>query len=138
MATTNGHNPQTHFGLIIDNEDVFPSESFDVFSPIAQTVVHEAPAATKEQALKAVESAEAAFETWRDSTPLERRTILLRAAQILEESKAELVGSMRKETGAKPSWAAFNIKTGIQFVQEAAGIATQIKGELLQSNDHGS
>jgi acyl-CoA reductase-like NAD-dependent aldehyde dehydrogenase len=62
---------------------------------------------------------------------------LNRAVEILESRKNELVNAMVSETGAKPSWAAFNIKTGIQFVMEGAGMATQVKGELLQSNDKG-
>ncbi|KAL4738493.1 aldehyde dehydrogenase domain-containing protein [Aspergillus similis] len=42
------------------------------------------------------------------------------------------------ETGAKPTWAAFNIKLGTEFVMEAAGMVTQIKGEMLPSNHKGT
>jgi acyl-CoA reductase-like NAD-dependent aldehyde dehydrogenase len=108
-----------------------------VLDPITKDIVHTAPSATEKQAIQAVESAELAFETWRNSTPIERRIVLNRAVEILESRKNELVNAMVSETGAKPSWAAFNIKTGIQFVMEGAGMATQVKGELLQSNDKG-
>jgi len=128
---------EARFGLIINGEDVSTKDTFEVLSPTKQTIVHKAPTATEEQAIQAVEDAETAFEEWRDSTPLERRTILLRAAHILEERKDELVAAMVQETGAKPSWAAFNIKTGLGFVHEAAGMTTQVKGEILQSNDKG-
>jgi acyl-CoA reductase-like NAD-dependent aldehyde dehydrogenase len=130
-------NRKSSFGLVIDGADISTSEDFHVFDPITKSIVHSAPSATEKQAIHAVESAEAAFETWRDSTPLERRTILNKAVEILESRKDELVNAMVSETGAKPSWAAFNIKTGIQFVMEGAGMATQVKGELLQSNDKG-
>lgn len=138
LSTANGASDRkSSFGLVIDGDDINTSEEFHVLDPITKDVVHTAPSATEKQAIQAVESAEVAFETWRDSTPLERRTILNRAVEILESRKDELVNAMVSETGAKPSWAAFNIKTGIQFVMEGAGMATQVKGELLQSNDKG-
>ena len=125
------------FGVVIDNRDVNTSGEFQVLDPITKEAVHAAPNATEKEAVQAVESAENAFETWRDSTPIERRTILNRAAEILGRRKDELVNAMVRETGAKRSWAAFNITTGIQFVMEGAGMVTQIKGELIQSNDRG-
>jgi acyl-CoA reductase-like NAD-dependent aldehyde dehydrogenase len=125
------------FGLIIDNEDITTSKRFSVPDPLTQEAVHSAPTGSVEDAVRAVESAEKAFEAWAESTPIERRTILNKAVEILTSRKDELIEAMVKETGAKSSWAAFNIKTGLGFVMEAAGIATQIKGELLQSNDKG-
>ncbi|KAJ5151193.1 uncharacterized protein N7482_010445 [Penicillium canariense] len=122
-----------YFGLIIDNVDVTNGQTFPVLNPITGATLHAAPAATKEEAIQAVESAGRAFETWRDTTPIQRREILNKAVHILQERKDELVGAMVKETGAKPSWAEFNIKTGIQFVMEGAGMVTQVKGELLPS-----
>lgn len=125
------------FGLVINNSDVSTREDFQVLDPISGNIVHNAPAATEKDAIQAVDSAEEAFQTWRNSTPLERRKILNKAAEILESRKDELISAMVSETGAKPSWAAFNIKTGIEFVLEGAGMVTQVKGELLQSNDKG-
>ncbi|KAH8889271.1 salicylaldehyde dehydrogenase [Thozetella sp. PMI_491] len=126
------------FGIVIDGQDITTPETFSVLDPVTRNIVHWAPSATESDAIRAVETADAAFETWREATPLERRNIMLKAVEILQGRKDELVKAMVAETGAKPSWAAFNIKTGIEFVQEAAGMATQIKGELLQSNDRGT
>ena len=138
-STANGtSHHKSSFGLVVNGADISTTEDFHVFDPITKDIVHSAPAATEKQAIQAVESAETAFESWRESTPLERRTILNKAVEILESRKDELVNAMVNETGAKPSWAAFNIKTGIQFVMEGAGMATQVKGELLQSNDKGT
>ncbi|KIW10080.1 hypothetical protein PV08_11040 [Exophiala spinifera] len=133
-----GSHSGSTFGLIIDNKDVNCGDVFEVLDPISQAPVHLAPAAVEEQAVAAVKSADIAFETWRDSTPLERRSLLLKAAEILQSRKDELVHAMVSETGAKASWAAFNIKTGIEFVLENAGMTTQVKGEILQSNHQGT
>jgi acyl-CoA reductase-like NAD-dependent aldehyde dehydrogenase len=133
----NGPRGSTHFSLIIDGKDVPASETFDVYESTTGDVVHSAPAASAEQAVAAVESADRAFETWRDSTPIERRSILNKAVEILQKRKDELVDAMVRETGAKPSWCAFNVKVGIEFVMEGAGMVTQIKGDILPSNDKG-
>jgi acyl-CoA reductase-like NAD-dependent aldehyde dehydrogenase len=133
--TVNG--PQAHFGLLINGADVHPQKTFPVLDPITQKPVHAAPAATEDDATRAVETAEAAFESWRESTPLDRRNIMLKAAGIFQERCDELVQSLKRETGAKASWAAFNMKHATELVHEAAGMVTQIKGELLQSNGKG-
>jgi len=125
------------FGLTVDNIDTGTSTTFEVYDPLSGEVVHAAPAASVQDGIRAVESAERAFASWRHSTPLEKRTIFNKAALLLQERKTEFVNAMVKETPALASWAAFNISTAIQFVQEAAGIVTQIKGEILPSNDKG-
>lgn len=94
----------TKFSLIIDGKNVATQETFDVYEGTTGNVVHDAPAATVEHALAAVESAERAFESWRESTPIERRTILNKAVEILQQRKDELVNAMIRETGAKPTW----------------------------------
>lgn len=126
------------FGLLIDNLDVSTQDSFPVRDSISTSLVHTAPSATVEQSIQAVESAEKVFQEWRNTTPIERRTILNRAAQIMQERKDELIQAMMKETGAKPAWAAFNYSTGLQFIMEGAGMTTQVKGELLPSNERGT
>jgi acyl-CoA reductase-like NAD-dependent aldehyde dehydrogenase len=98
-STANGSTDRkSSFGLVIDGADISTAEKFLVFDPISKDIVHSAPSATEKQAIQAVESAETAFETWRDSTPLERRTILNKAVEILESRKDELVNAMVSET----------------------------------------
>jgi acyl-CoA reductase-like NAD-dependent aldehyde dehydrogenase len=134
---SNGHREKPQFSLIIDGKDVPTSETYDVYESTTGNVLHSAPAATVEQAVAAVESADKAFHSWRKSTPIERRTILNKAVEILTRRKDALIDAMVRETGAKPSWCAFNVKTGIEFVMEGAGMVTQIKGDILPSNDKG-
>ncbi|KAF4423764.1 Vanillin dehydrogenase [Fusarium acutatum] len=134
----NPTNDEAKFGLIIDGQRKFVPRSFPVLDPITQRKIHFAPAADVNDALEAVRAAEVAFEAWQDSTPLERRTIMLKAADIIRKRSSELVEAMVLETGAKQSWATFNIETCVQLIHEAAAMATQIKGELLQSNSKGT
>ncbi|KAF5240310.1 hypothetical protein FANTH_9570 [Fusarium anthophilum] len=128
---------EAKFDLIINGQRRPVVRSFPVLDPVSQREIHLAPAADENDALAAVNAAEVAFETWRDSTPIERRTIMLKAADVMRKRSDELVEAMVLETGAKKSWASFNIETCIQLIHEAAAMATQIKGELQQSNSKG-
>ena len=111
--------------------------TFPVYSPVTGKVIYQAASAGFADVNEALTAAKKSFESWRDSTPLERRNIFLKAAAIIERRMPDFIGSMIKETGAKRSWATFNSKLGLDNVQEAASMATQIKGEILQSNTPG-
>ncbi len=54
---------------------------------------------TVEQASKAVEIAAAAFPDWRDTDPVRRADVLVRAARIMRERRDELSGIVIKENG---------------------------------------
>ncbi|KAL6357086.1 hypothetical protein LRP88_10704 [Fusarium phalaenopsidis] len=135
METSTRNVPR--FTLSTGQEDFGGMSTFEVLDPITQQVVHHAPAATEEHAIRTVERAEAAFATWKDSTPWQRRQIFLRAAAIIGSRQHELIDAMIRETGAKKPWAEMNVSLGIQFVLEGAAMATQVKGELLPSNEKG-
>ena len=122
--------------LIINGQLRAASDSgtFSVYSPVTGLAIYEAASASAVDIEEALTTAQGAFNTWRDSTPLERRAIFLKAADIIKRRMSEFVDSMIKETGAKSSWASFNAKVGLESIQEAASMATQIKGEILQSN----
>lgn len=45
---------------------------------------------------------------------------------------------MKEEIGATEAWARFNIKLASEMLVEAAGLTTQIKGEIIPSNRPGS
>ncbi|KAM6529315.1 hypothetical protein FALCPG4_007454 [Fusarium falciforme] len=125
------------FTLTTGEEALGVINTFEVHDPITQKVVHLAPAATEEHAIRAVQDAETAFATWKDSTPWERRQIFLKAAEIIRCRQDELVQAMMEETGAKREWAEMNVQNGVQFVLEGAAMTTQVKGEVLQSNEKG-
>jgi acyl-CoA reductase-like NAD-dependent aldehyde dehydrogenase len=141
MVSTNGVNAGSgsdNFGIVIGNKDITTSSRFEVPDPITGKAVHNAPAATEQDAISAVESAKAAFPAWSETTPIERRTIFNKALEIFLSRKDEIVAAMVRETGAKASWAAFNVKIGAEFIMEGAAMATQINGSILQSNDKGT
>ena len=112
--------------------------SFERANPITGEVATRAAAASTADALAAADAAAAAFPGWSATAPGERRRLLLAAAQALLERGDDIVDAMKQEIGATEAWARFNIKLASEMLVEAAGLTTQIKGEIIPSNRPGS
>ena len=97
-----------------------------------------APAATPQDAVAAVEAAAAAFPAWSQTSPGERRALLLKAAHSLEAKAADFAAAMAAEIGASGIWAGFNVHLAADMLVEAASLTTQISGEVIPSNVPGS
>lgn len=126
--------------LIIDNkpQDAAAGSTFERTHPLSGDVVTRGAAATVDDGLSAVESAAAAFETWSQTGPSERRAIMLKAADIMEQRTPELIEAMGAEVGAAPLWAGFNGFLTSNLLREAAGLATQIQGETIPTDKPGA
>ncbi len=74
--------------------------TFEDRDPFTGDVVALVPAGSREDAARAVEAAAAAFPAWSQSLPAERQAIFLKAADILESRRDEVVGQLARETGA--------------------------------------
>jgi acyl-CoA reductase-like NAD-dependent aldehyde dehydrogenase len=126
--------------LIIDNEarDARDGRTFERRNPLSGDVVTEGAAASVEDALDAVESAATAFITWSTTGPSERRAVMLKAAQLMEQRTPEFIETMMSEVGAAGLWAGFNSFLTSQLFLEAAGLATQIQGETIPTDKPGA
>lgn len=127
-------------GLLIANEDqhAVGGAVFDRRNPISGEVATRAAAATVEDAKRAADAAAAAFPEWSTSAPKQRRKILLKAADLLESKGPLFVQAMGAEIGATAGWAMFNVMLAADNLREAAGLVTQIKGEVIPSDRPGS
>ena len=77
--------------LWIAGQEVTTSTTFDVVSPSNSEKVWSSSSCSTKEAVQAVEAAQKAFLKWRKVKPAEVRKILLKAADILEERKEELM-----------------------------------------------
>lgn len=127
-------------GLLIENEnqEATGGATFERMNPISGEVATRAAAATVEDARRAADSAAAAFPAWSTTAPRERRKILLKAADLLESKGDQFVAAMGAEIGATAGWAMFNVMLASDMLREAAGLVTQINGEIIPSNRPGS
>ena len=126
--------------MLINGERVQASNGavFERRNPLDGSVATRAPAATVDDARRAVDAAAAAFPSWAAMGPTERRALLMRAAQALEAKGAALAAAMAAETGASALWAGFNVHLAASGLQEAAAMVTQIAGEIIPSDVPGS
>jgi acyl-CoA reductase-like NAD-dependent aldehyde dehydrogenase len=111
--------------------------NFDRLNPVTGEVASTTPAMSVAEALAVADRAAAAFEGWSQSGPSQRRTLLLRAASMLEQRADLLVAAMAAETGATAAWAMFNIMLATGMLREAAALTTQISGEVIPSDKPG-
>lgn len=111
--------------------------TFDRRDPVRGDVASRAVAATLADAEAAANAAAAAFAGWSGTPPTERRAVLNRAADLIEQRTGEFTDAMTVETGASTQWVRFNCKLGAAMLREAAAMTTQIGGEVVPSDRPG-
>ncbi|HEY7641340.1 MAG TPA: aldehyde dehydrogenase [Steroidobacteraceae bacterium] len=126
--------------LLINNEDVNAARgaTFDRVNPLTGEVATRAAAATIADAYAAANAAQVAFPAWSETGPTQRRTLLLRAAEVLRERAPLFADAMLNETGATGAWAGFNVMLAANMLQEAAALTTRVCGQVIPSDRPGS
>lgn len=111
---------------------------FERRNPLTEQAVTRAAAASPEDADAAVAAAQAAFPAWAALGPNERRTRLLKAAELMASRADQFVAAGQGETGAMPNWYGFNVHLAAGILREAACMTTQITGQIIPSDLPGS
>ncbi len=126
-------------GMLVENTERGASNgaTFERRNPVTGEVVTRAAAATVEDARAAVDAAAAAFPAWSRTGPGERRAVLLKAAELLDARAGEVTSRMMAETGCIAPWGGFNAMLAAGMLREAAGMTTQIAGEVIPSDKPG-
>lgn len=75
------------------------NRTYDILNPYNLSVVASVRLATKEQLEETFEIAKQAQKSWAKSTVVERREVLHKAAQYLNENREEIVNTIVRETG---------------------------------------
>jgi acyl-CoA reductase-like NAD-dependent aldehyde dehydrogenase len=122
----------------IGGEWVTGGELFDVYNPYDGTVVARVPAGTRADAARAVDAAAAAFPAWADLPPAEKQTLFLRAADIVERRRAEIVALLAAETGCAGAFAGFQVLTAIRLLRQASNWGYLPAGEVIRSDIPGT
>ncbi|CAI7590711.1 unnamed protein product [Penicillium glandicola] len=117
--------------LIINGHEETTPTTFPVTSPYTNTTIWTASAATPQDAIRAVEAADAAFPSWSQTKPTVRRDILLKAADILEARLDTNAEYMRQEMGADVGASAgFVVPLAVRMLREVASRITSICGSV--------
>jgi acyl-CoA reductase-like NAD-dependent aldehyde dehydrogenase len=126
--------------LLINGEylDATQGKTYDCIDPITEQPASRAAAASSKDAIAAANAAAAAFTDWSLTGPGTRRSILLKAADLLEARSQEFVAAMQAETGSSAVWAGFNCHLAAGHMREAAAMTTFITGDVIPSDKPGS
>jgi acyl-CoA reductase-like NAD-dependent aldehyde dehydrogenase len=108
--------------------------TFDVFNPFTGDVVVQAPAGGREDAERAIAAAAAAAESWGKTPPGVRQAIFLKAADVLESRRDEIVAQLASETGATFGFSMFQMGFVPGLFRQAAGAAYAPTGQILPSD----
>lgn len=87
--------------------DAASGETLDVINPANAQIIAKVPKSASEDVDRAVDAAEAAFATFRKTTPQDRSLMLLRIADLIE-SRADEFGRLESANAGKPVGAAID------------------------------
>lgn len=133
-TTTTGKIP---IPLLIDNQSIITDNQFKVQNPATNQIAGLCVGATVDDAIHAVDSAKAAFAPWSKTTPYARRDILLRAADIMQSRKEELIAYQIEETGAGRLFSEKTFDLGVSFMRDTAGRIPSIEGAVPSVSENG-
>ncbi len=125
--------------FIIDGVNVgaVSGSTFTRRDPVTGAVASEAAAASEADVATVVEAAHRAFPAWSQTGPSERRALLLKSADLLEQRTADFAKAMTEEIGATGPWGGFNVFFAATLLREAAALTTQVTGEIIPSDKPG-
>jgi 1-pyrroline dehydrogenase len=108
--------------------DAASGETLDVENPANGQVIAKVPGSSAEDVDRAVNAAEQAFATWKDTTPQDRSLILLKIADSLEAA-ADEIGRIESQNAGKPVGAAIDeISVCVDLFRFFAGAARVPEG----------
>lgn len=116
-----------------DDNTIFP-----VISSTTEKPVHYALSASVEDAATVCASAGKAFQSWKRSTPMQRRDIIEKVAQIYKRDTEEFIRLQHVETSSTESWARFGIMTTMNNLREIAAQGSRIAGTIPPSEKPGA
>jgi acyl-CoA reductase-like NAD-dependent aldehyde dehydrogenase len=114
--------------------DAGSDRTYDDLDPFTGDVVATAAAGGAEDAERAIEAAAAAFEGWRGTPPAERQRVFLKAADLLEERREEVVSMLARETGATFGFGVFQSFFVPNLFRQSAALAYAPMGQIIPSD----
>lgn len=102
------------------------NRTYDILNPYDRSVVASVRLATKEQLEKTFEIAKQAQKEWAKSTVEQRREVLHKAAQYLNENREEIVNTIVRETGGTLLKANVEHHLTLEFLEESIKYADEI------------
>ncbi len=121
--------------LLINGEKVqsAASEWLDVLNPASQEVVARVPMASVEEVDKAVASAKAAFQSWRNTSQGTRMRVMLKLQQLVRDNTQKLAELITLEHGKTLPDAEGEVGRGLEVIEHACSIVSLQLGEYAEN-----
>lgn len=118
----------------LNNEfvDSATSQWIDLKDPATNRLVTRVPQSTSEEMKAAVDSAEKAFQSWKRTSIMSRQQVIFRLTALIRENMDRLAANIVLEQGKTFADAKGDVLRGLQVVETACGITTQMPGEVLE------
>ena len=107
--------------------------TIDNFNPYNNELINTYKGASKQDVDDAFSAAKEVSKTWSKTYPLERRDLMLRAANILMQRKDEFADWIIKEVGGTKLKAEVEITQSYNMLIESAGYPTRVNGLTIPS-----
>ncbi|MFN3017147.1 CoA-acylating methylmalonate-semialdehyde dehydrogenase [Vibrio coralliilyticus] len=109
------------------------NEWVEVTNPATSEVIAKLPCATEQEMEQAIQNAAEVFKSWKEVAVSERARLMLRYQHLLKEHHDELAELLSKETGKITIDAKGDVWRGIEVVEQAANIASNMMGETVEN-----
>jgi acyl-CoA reductase-like NAD-dependent aldehyde dehydrogenase len=117
--------------LLINGEERTTTTTFSVVSPASHKAIWTSSSASLSDATDAVAAAQSAFPSWSKTKPAYRRTILLKAADIMQERAQECRDYIMQETGAGALFVKeVDIPGAVEMLRDVAGRISGVCGAV--------
>jgi acyl-CoA reductase-like NAD-dependent aldehyde dehydrogenase len=114
--------------------DAAAGETFEDRDPYTGETVAIVPAGGGDDARAAIEAAAAAFPAWSATPPAARQAVFLKAADVLESRREEIVSLLARETGCTFGFGMFQLGFVPGLFRQAAAAPYQPVGEVIPSD----
>jgi len=108
-----------------------------VFNPAAGRQTGEVQLASVEEVDRAVQSAKAAFASWRTMSLAKRAELMFAIRELVHERKKEIAKLLTAEHGKVLSDAMGEVTRGLEVIEFACGIPTLLKGDFSEQASTG-
>ncbi|KIH88695.1 aldehyde dehydrogenase [Sporothrix brasiliensis 5110] len=115
------------------------STTFPVMNPMTGEAIYQCASASPADYATAIDAAYTAYQAWSHLGPSARRSVLLKAADIIESYlDQDAVAILSAEVSATRSWVKANMLSAAGVFRENAALATHIKGEIVPADRPGT
>src|SRR2546425_93555 len=111
-----------------ESVDSVTGATYEVRNPANGEVVDTAPKGNAEDARKAIDAAETAFEEWSHTSAEERAKFLFKAAELVEGERKNLSELLTREQGKPLQEAATELEHFLHGIDFYAGLASKVRG----------